>query len=586
MKKVLLVVLILAGGIAGYGYYGFRTVEFVPDVSTVAVTEGDIVDTVGATGALEAVTTVQVGSQVSGIIKELLVDYNSIVRENDVIMRLDPSLFETQLEQARANLVRAEADVEQLSVQIDAAESQLARAEDLGARNLISETELEAAQVAVRSALAQRKSAEAQVTQARASLNQNEVNLEHTVIRAPIDGIVISRLVDVGQTVAASLQAPELFVIAADLTKMRVIANIDESDVGRIRPGQRVTFTVDAYPAEEFEGSVSQVRLEPVVLQNVVTYATVVDAPNPDLKLKPGMTATISLEIARRDNVTRIPNSALRFRPGPDVFAALNQPVPPALQPGASPEVTADAAAGATSTGPADGGGAPAAGATPGDRFGGFGGGQGGGPDPERRRQMMERVQQMSPEEREQFFAQMRGRRGGQGDGPGGGQRRRLANSGGGSTVPAFERGATTIDALFAPLPPTESTGRVWVLQGDRLSPVAVRLGVTDGTASELLGVVGAPMAAAAAVDPRIAALRRQLAALEDESARDELAQQLAALEGQSPTTAAPATAGALAAGAQLVTAVTTPDAGAASSNGGGGSPLIPQFPFGRRGRR
>ena len=171
--------------------------------------------------------------------------------------------------------------------------------------------------------------------QARAALRQHEVNLEHTVIRAPIDGIVISRLVDVGQTVAASLQAPELFVIAADLTKMRAIANIDESDVGRIRPRQRVTFTVDAYPADEFTGTVSQIRLEPVVQQNVVTYATVVDAPNPDLKLKPGMTATITLEIARRDNVPRIPNAALRFRPTPATFAALNQDVPAGLLAGA-----------------------------------------------------------------------------------------------------------------------------------------------------------------------------------------------------------------------------------------------------------
>ena len=159
----------------------------------------------------------------------------------------------------------------------------------------------------------------------------NEVNLEHTVIRAPIDGIVTSRLVDVGQTVAASFQAPELFVIAADLTKMRVIANIDESDVGRIRPNQRVTFTVDTYPAEEFEGTVSQVRLEPIVTQNVVTYATVIDAPNPELKLKPGMTATVTVEVARRENVTRIPNAALRFRPTPAMFAAFGQAALPEL---------------------------------------------------------------------------------------------------------------------------------------------------------------------------------------------------------------------------------------------------------------
>ena len=582
MKKAILVTLIVGTGIAVYGYYGLRTVEFVPDVTTVTVTGGDIVDTVGATGALEAVTTVQVGSQVSGIIQELLVDFNSIVREGDVIMRLDPSLFETQLAQARANLARAEAEVERLRVSVEDAETQLVRAEGLAARALISDTELDAARVAVRSAEAQLKSAEAQVTQAQASLNQNEVNLEHTVIRAPIDGIVTSRLVDVGQTVAASFQAPELFVIAADLTKMRVIANIDESDIGRIRPDQRVTFTVDAYPAEEFEGSVTQIRLEPIVTQNVVTYATVIDAPNPELKLKPGMTATITLEIARRENVLRIPNAALRFRPGPDVFAALDQPVPAVLQQGRSAAAPARASAeGAPGAGTGGFGGG--SGGFGGGR-GGFGGGPGGSPDPERRRQMMERIQQMSPEEREQFFARMRARGGGPGGGgPGGsglrrGGPRRLANAGGDTAIPAVERGATTIDALFSPLPPTVSNGRVWLLQGDRLEPVEVRLGVTDGTASELLGVRGAEAPATAPAQVSTAAWVEGLRGPDGDgrALRPEA-------DPPPPTNGAPA-AGGLALGARLVTNVTTPEVEGPPS-GGGGSPLIPQFPFGRRRR-
>jgi HlyD family secretion protein len=171
------------------------------------------------------------------------------------------------------------------------------------------------------------------VTQAQASLNQNQVNLEHTVIRAPIDGLVISRNVDVGQTVAASMQAPTLFILAADLTKMQVIANLDESDVGRIRPGQHVRFRVDAYPTEDFVGAVAQVRLQPIVQQNVVTYATVIDVPNPELKLKPGMTANVTVEIAKRTDVTKIPNAALRFRPTPEIFAALKLTPPPG-QPG------------------------------------------------------------------------------------------------------------------------------------------------------------------------------------------------------------------------------------------------------------
>ena len=219
--KYLLPVLAL-GGAGAWWYYASEAPEFVPEIRTVAMTRGDIVESVSATGSLEAVTTVQIGSQVSGIIQELRADYNAIVREGDVIARLDPSLFETQIEQARANLLRAEADVERLRVAVDDAHAQHARSVELAAQELISQTELETSEVNVRSATAQLRSAEAQVIQARASLNQNEVNLEHTVIRAPIDGIVISRLVDVGQTVAASLQAPELFVIAAGCGRRRI----------------------------------------------------------------------------------------------------------------------------------------------------------------------------------------------------------------------------------------------------------------------------------------------------------------------------------------------------------------------------
>ena len=592
MKRAFFVIVILGGAMAAYGFYSARTVEFVPDVNTVAVTEGDVVDTVGATGALEAVTTVQVGSQVSGIIQDLYVDFNSIVREGDVIMRLDPSLFETQLEQARANLLRSEADVERLAVAVDDAATQLRRARDLAASDLISDTELEAAEVALRLAEAQIKSAQAQVRQSRASLSMNEVNLEHTVIRAPIDGIVTSRLVDVGQTVAASFQAPELFVIAADLTKMRVIANIDESDVGRIRPNQRVTFTVDAFPAEEFEGSVSQIRLEPILTQNVVTYATVIDAPNPELKLKPGMTATVTVEVARRENVLRIPNSALRFRPSPTVFATLGQPVPPELQQGrpGGPALpggrnAARAAGGVPEDGPAQfaaGGGFGGAG-----RGGGFGGGAGA--DPERRRRMMERIQQMSPEERGQFFARMREQRGGGSDGRGGGggPRQRL-NTPSGPTVPAFERGASTIDALFAPLAATETTGRVWTMQDGRLAGLDVRLGVTDGAASELIGVVGraTSSAAAPAANPEIASLRERLATVADAARRAAIEERLAALEAGSPSGADRPAPASITSGLRLVTNITTPEGGGGAAGGSSGSPLMPQFPFGRRGRR
>src|SRR5207237_1953704 len=177
-------------------------------------------------------------------------------------------------------------------------------------------------------------SSPATAVQARANLSQAQVNLDHSVITAPIDGIIVQRSVDVGQTVAASMQAPTLFIIAADLTKMQVNANIDEADIGRIRPNQAVTFRVDAYPGEEFQGAVSQVRLQPVVVQNVTTYGTIINVPNVELKLKPGMTANLRVQIARRADALRVPNAALRFRPVNEIFAALNQPIPPEAQAG------------------------------------------------------------------------------------------------------------------------------------------------------------------------------------------------------------------------------------------------------------
>jgi HlyD family secretion protein len=330
MRKILLllVAVIIVGG-GAYGYYRYTQKIVPPTITTARVTQGDLAETVGATGALQAVTTVQVGTQVSGTIQELNADFNSLVRKGQVLARLDPSLIQSQIEQARANLIRAEADLERLRVSLDDTRTKLARAKELSEKKLIAQTELEAADVAVRSAEAQLRSQEAGVTQSQASLRQNQVNLAHTVIESPIDGLVISRNVDVGQTVAASMSAPTLFVLAADLTKMQVLASLDESDVGRIRPGQAVRFRVDAYPTDEFMGSVTQVRLQPTTVQNVVTYQTVIDVPNPELKLKPGMTANVNVEIARRSDVLRVPNGALRFRPTAEIFAALGQTPPP-----------------------------------------------------------------------------------------------------------------------------------------------------------------------------------------------------------------------------------------------------------------
>ena len=293
-------------------------------LTTDAVSRGSIVNRISATGTLEAVKTVQVGSQVSGTIESLDADFNSIVKKGQVLARLDQSLFQSAIEQARANLDRAEADRERVRVMLVDAETKLARAKELAARQLIPANELSDAEVTKATAEAQLRSSNAGVTQARAALQQAQVNLAKTVIRSPIDGIVISRNVDVGQTVAASLSAPTLYLLAADLTQMQLNASIDESDLGDIQQGQAVAFSVDAYPGKTFRGVVEQVRLNPVVTSNVVTYAAIITAPNPELSLKPGMTATLDVEVARRDDVLRVPAAAVRFKPTAEQLEAMN----------------------------------------------------------------------------------------------------------------------------------------------------------------------------------------------------------------------------------------------------------------------
>ena len=247
------------------------------------------------------------------------------MKRGQVIARLDPSLLQADLEQAKATLIRTEADVERLAVALADAKTKEDRARELAARELIPRTDLETAEVARQSADAQLRAARAQVNQSKAALGQAQVNLAKTVITSPIDGIVTARDVDVGQTVAASLQAPTLFVIAADLSQMQVKASVDESDLGSVQEGQPVTFTVDAYPEDTFRGVVKQIRLNPVIDQNVVTYAAIISAPNPELKLRPGMTANVTVEVLRRENVLRVPNAALRFEPGDDLLASLGQ---------------------------------------------------------------------------------------------------------------------------------------------------------------------------------------------------------------------------------------------------------------------
>lgn len=321
--KWLLITLVAAGiGISSAAYFGTSGSAAAPEYLTAPVTRGDVVDTVEATGTLEALETVEVGSQVSGSIKSLHADFNSSVKAGQVIAQLEPSLFEAQVEQAKSSLLRLQADVERARVTVDDAAIKLQRAQDLWAKQLIARTDLDTADATAKQAQASLKSAEAQLAQGDASLNQSQVNLSHTIIRAPIDGIVISRNVNVGQTVAASMSAPVLFVIARDLTRMRVNASIGEADIGRITTGQTATFGVDAYPGRRFSGKVSQVRLQPTVESNVVSYVTLIDVANKDLRLKPGMTASIGVEIARSDATLKVPAAALRYRPATESDAA------------------------------------------------------------------------------------------------------------------------------------------------------------------------------------------------------------------------------------------------------------------------
>ncbi|MEK6660413.1 MAG: efflux RND transporter periplasmic adaptor subunit, partial [candidate division NC10 bacterium] len=371
--KVLLVIIGVIALIALGGWAYFRGQNRV-EYRTARVERGDIEATISATGNPNAVVTVQVGSQVSGNIKELHADFNTRVKKGQLVARIDPEIFEAKLSQARANLDNAraavlnaramlqktEADIANARASLEGAKANMAKAKvsvldaqiklksriglfkeggisaeerDSAQANYDSnvaaleaaQAQEQAAQFGIRAAQAQHEvtkaqlaAGEAQVKQQEAALRQAQIDLDHTYIRAPVDGTVVSRNVDVGQTVAASLQAPTLFLIAQDLTKMQVDTNVDEADVGRVRVGQDATFTVDAYPGEIFRGKVVQIRQAPINVQNVITYNVVIGVSNQDLKLFPGMTANVKILVDRRENVLRIPIASLRFRP-PDL---------------------------------------------------------------------------------------------------------------------------------------------------------------------------------------------------------------------------------------------------------------------------
>jgi HlyD family secretion protein len=434
MKTLLitaLVVIVVAG--SAVGAYVYMRKPVAPQVSMAAVSMGDVIQVVGATGTIEAVTTVDVGTQVNGVIKQMYVDFNSIVKKGQIIATIDPATIEATIDSDKANLQGARATRDRLAIALEDSGNKLRRANELFERGLITQQDLETAQVNVKSDEASMKSQNAVIRQTQARLNQDLVNLGYTDIHAPIEGIVINRKVDVGQTVVSNNQATSMFQIAADLTKMQVKASVDESDVGLLRPGQRTTFRVDAYPDKEFVGAVVQVRLQPVVNQNVVTYTTIIDVPNANLDLKPGMTAAVKIEIARRERVLRVPATALRFRPNAENFTALGIRAPADLL--------------------ARGRGAVPAGSQ---------------------------------------AASGRGRASGASERGGD---RIVSETGSGKAI--ADRGATTLDALFGTQTFPETAGRVWVYavnpatRAATLEAIAVQTGISDGSYFELTDTGG-----------------------------------------------------------------------------------------------
>lgn len=312
----LFIVILTLGVLLGSWFYFTRATEATPPTFDVGkVTQGTLVATVTATGSLSPLTMVQVGSQVSGTIYKLHADFNDKVKQGAIIAEIEPSLFQAQMAQAEANLKSAEAALDKSRVAILDAKRQLDRISTLREKSLVSESELDAARFAHQAALVEEKVAQAAVAQTTAALQQARVNLAHTKIEAPVDGIIISRDVNVGQTVAASLQAPILFSLAKDLKDMQIETQVDEAFIGSIKPKQPVMFTVFAYPGRQFSGQVAQVRLNPKVESGVVKYNCIIRVDNRDLDLKPGMTATVTIEIAKRENIFKVPNAALRYVP-------------------------------------------------------------------------------------------------------------------------------------------------------------------------------------------------------------------------------------------------------------------------------
>ena len=310
MKRItkIIGIAILATGITAGIVFGCGAKKDALTIDTAVAEKGDISLTVTATGTIEAITTVEVGTQVSGVIEKLYADFNSVVKKGQLLATLDETMLQASLDQSKATLMDAEAD-------LNFQKTAYHRSKALFDKNLVAQGDFDQVEYNYKRALAS-------VANAKAALQRNQVNLDYASIYSPIDGVVLNRAVDEGQTVAASFNTPTLFTIANDLTRMQVQADVDEADIGQVRPGQRVEFTVDAFTGETFDGTVTEIRLQPVISSNVVTYTVIVNAPNPEKKLMPGMTASITVFISEVSSVVAVPVKALRFEPPVDYDSA------------------------------------------------------------------------------------------------------------------------------------------------------------------------------------------------------------------------------------------------------------------------
>ncbi len=455
MKKLLAVLVLAALAAGGWYYYESRNAAAeAPTFNTVTLAKGDILQVVTATGTLDPLISVDVGSQISGLVKKLYVDFNTPVKKGDKLAEIDPATYQQRLRQAEANLASAEASNQLQRVNTE-------RIKGLYEQKLVTQQEYD-------QAVAQLQQSNAQLVTNRAALENARVDLERCTISSPIDGIVMNKQTEEGKTVAASLNAPVLFTIANDLSRMQITAAVSEADVGSVAVGQEVTFTVDAFPGRPFRGEVVQVRNAPKTVSNVVTYETIINVNNADLKLRPGMTANVSVIVARRDGVLRLPNAALRVRIPEGVtvkgLPAGAAPAPTAEKKADAPAATASAAPAASAPGGERSANREARGNGESRRGGGGGGGMFGNLTPEQRTVMREIIQQVGvdfragPPTTEQRA-----------------QIRKLM----------IERGLPVPEEAPRPGEVVITTRAVYVMRDGTPEAVSIKAGITDGSATE-----------------------------------------------------------------------------------------------------